>query len=74
MAATSKRQIVPRQIVQRTSEPTEHGPTFLAARNFAKRLKTPRGSLLNEHICNAGQTTRPVQIHDPTHFITALNT
>jgi hypothetical protein len=58
MAATSKRQVVPRQIVQRTSEAAEHRPAVPDAYNFAKRLKTPRGLTPYEHICNAWADSR----------------
>ena len=43
MEATSKRQAVPRQIVQRTSEVAEQRAALLDAYKFATRLKTPKG-------------------------------
>jgi len=65
--ATSKRQAVPRQIVQRTIEAAEHRAAFLDASKFATRLKTPRG-------LTPTNTSADRYGYDSTHFITGLNT
>jgi hypothetical protein len=51
----------------------EHLATFLAAYNFAKRLKTPRGLTPHEHICKCW-TENPDRFRlNPIHHMAGLN-
>jgi len=51
-----------------------HLVDFLAAYNFAKRLKTLGGLTIYEFICKSWQNEPDRFILDPTHQIPGLNT
>jgi transposase InsO family protein len=52
----------------------DHLAAFLAAYNFAKRLKTLRGLTPYERICNAWADEPDRFRYDPTHLTSGLNT
>lgn len=73
MNRTLKEATVRRYHYENHNQLRHHLATFLAAYNFAKRLKTLRGLTPYEYICKCW-TENPDQFrHDPIQYMPGLN-
>ena len=74
MNRTLKEATVKRYHYERHDQLRQHLAAFLAAYNFAKRLKTLRGLTPHEYVCKIWSEKPDAFNSDPTHLTSGLYT